>query len=246
MLCNFCRCAMALFLLSSVHGFAQGTLSDYQRARRFLPGNLRHSIYVADVSAHWLDKTNRFWYHKVSPKGTEFILVDASRNTVAPAFDHEKLASALARFTKHEYSATDLPFDTIEFTDDQKAIRFQIEKSQWTCTLSDYECNPGSGEDSDETLSPDKKWKAVVKDHNLYVRNVSTGTIIQLTVLVARFQQADHLSLRLPELRPVYKHSIRSPGTAQAEGLQRRLSLAGRGARQIRAHHFRHSIGKAD
>jgi dipeptidyl-peptidase-4 len=181
MLCNFCRYTMALLLLVSMQSSAQGTLGDYQRARRFLPGDLRHSIYVADVSAHWLDKTNRFWYHKVSPKGSEFILVDANRNTVAPAFDHEKLASALARLTKHEYSATDLPFDTIEFTDDQKAIRFPLEQSQWTCTLSDYECNSGPGEDSDEAFSPDKKWNALVKDHNLYVRNVSTGTIIQLT-----------------------------------------------------------------
>src|SRR5437773_7206989 len=99
----------ALVLIAALYqllpcAFAQGTLSDYQRAQRFLPGNLRHSIYVADVSAHWLDKTNRFWYHKVSPKGSEFILVDAGRNTVAPAFDHEKLAAALARLTKHEYS----------------------------------------------------------------------------------------------------------------------------------------------
>src|SRR5205823_6157487 len=34
---------------------------------------------------------------------------------------------------------------------------------------------------SDEALSPDKKWNALVKDHNLYVRNVSTGTTTQLT-----------------------------------------------------------------
>ena len=181
MLCNFRRCAMAFFLFVSAWSFAQGTLGDYQRAQRFLPGNLRHSIYVADVSAHWLDKTDRFWYHKVSPKGSEFILVDAAHNTVAPAFDHEKLASTLARLTKREVSATDLPFDTIEFTDDQKGIRVQIENSHWTCSLSDYECNPGAGADSDEALSPDKKWNALVKDHNLYVRNVSTGTTTQLT-----------------------------------------------------------------
>ena len=78
------------------HGFAQGTAEDYQRARNFLHGNLGHSIYIADVSAHWIDKTNRFWYHKVSPSGSEFIVVDAEHNTSAPAFDHARLASALA------------------------------------------------------------------------------------------------------------------------------------------------------
>src|SRR5436305_4516825 len=104
MLCNFRRCAMAFFLFVSGWSFAQGTLADYQRAQRFLPGNLRHSIYVADVSAHWIDKTNRFWYHKESPTGSEFILVDADRDTVTPAFDHQKLAAALATSSKRNIS----------------------------------------------------------------------------------------------------------------------------------------------
>src|SRR5213082_2070222 len=111
--------------------FTQGTLEDYQRAQRFLPGNLRHSIYVAEVSAHWMDKTNRFWYHKDSPQGSEFIVVDADRNTVAPAFDHARLASALSQSTKREISASDLPFDTIEFAEDQKSVSFELEKAHW-------------------------------------------------------------------------------------------------------------------
>ena len=160
---------------------AQGSLQDYQRAQRFLPGNLRHSIYVADVSAHWIDKTNRFWYHKVSQKGSEFIAVDAEHDTMDPAFDHEKLAGALAIASKRQVSASDLPFDTIEFAEDGKTVRFEADDSHWACTLADYKCEKQRDEKSDEALSPDKKWAALVRDHNLYVRNVSSGTTIQLT-----------------------------------------------------------------
>src|SRR5438876_711365 len=110
---------------------AQGSLQDYQRAQGFLPGNLRHSIYVADVSAHWIDKTNRFWYHKVSQKGSEFIAVDAEHDTMGPAFDHEKLAGALAIASKRQVSASDLPFDTIEFAEDGKTVRFEVDDSHW-------------------------------------------------------------------------------------------------------------------
>lgn len=170
-----------LFLFTPPHVFAQGTRQDYEQARKFLPGNLRHSIYVADVEAHWIDKTNRFSYRKVSPKGTEFILVDAERNTSGPAFDQGKLAAALSRITKHDFSATDLPFDEIEFSGDQKAIHFELQDARWTCTLSDYECKHEPAENFDESVSPDKKWKALVKDHNLYLRNLSTGTTVQLT-----------------------------------------------------------------
>src|SRR6266567_2098294 len=70
---------------------AQGTLDDYKRAQQFLPGNLRHSIYVADVPAHWIAKTNTFWYRKVGREGSEFVRVDASHNTVAPRSIMRKL-----------------------------------------------------------------------------------------------------------------------------------------------------------
>jgi len=71
---------------------AQGTVEDYQRAQRFLPGNLlRRLVYVADVHPNWIEKTNRFWYRKVGPTRTEFILVDAERNTSGPAFDHSQV-----------------------------------------------------------------------------------------------------------------------------------------------------------
>jgi dipeptidyl-peptidase 4 len=161
--------------------FAQGTLDDYQSARSFLYGNLRKSVYVADVSAHWIDKTNRFWYHKVSPQGSEFIVVDAEHNTSGPAFDHAKLAAALVTATKREINPTDLPFDTIQFSEDQKSIHFEMDNARWTCTLSDYHCKNESAERPDEAQSPDKKWTAYVKDYNLYVRNLSTGTVVQLT-----------------------------------------------------------------
>jgi len=178
---SLCSLVTSLLLFACSLSFAQGTVQEYERARQFLPGNLRHSIYVAEVSPHWLDKANRFWYHKVSPKGGEFILVDAEHNTAGPAFDHEKLAATLGRVTHREFSATDLPFDSIDFSDDQKSLRFHLEGSQWTCTLSDYECKSVASDESEEAVSPDKKWKAFVKDHNLYVKSVSTGAEAQLT-----------------------------------------------------------------
>src|SRR3974390_2044882 len=99
---------------------AQGTQADYERAQQFLPGNLRHVMYLADVNPHWIEKTSRFWYRKISPAGSEFILVDAERNTSAPAFDHARLAVALSHADKQEYSSSDLPFREFDFVDDGK------------------------------------------------------------------------------------------------------------------------------
>jgi dipeptidyl-peptidase 4 len=161
---------------------AQGALQDYQRAQRFLPGNLRHMVVSADVDPHWIEKSNRFWYRRISPKGTEFILVYAEQNTSAPAFDHQHLATELSQAAKHEYEALDLPFSDIDFIDGGKAIRFSIDDAQWTCQLATYDCQKKQAQEKpNEVLSPNQRWAAFVKDHNLYLRDVSTGTVVQLT-----------------------------------------------------------------
>src|SRR5580704_3568393 len=114
--------AAVYFVFAAASVNAQGTLADYQRAEKFLPGNLRHQVYVADVTPHWIEKTSRFWYRKAGPTGTQFILVDPAQNSSGPAFDHTKLAESLSRAAKREYTATQLPFDSIEFSKDGQFI----------------------------------------------------------------------------------------------------------------------------
>jgi len=170
-----------LFSLFAPLAGAQGTLEDYQRAQRFLPGNLRHLVFVAEVRPNWIEKTDRLWYRRVGPNGIDFVLVDASQNTSGPAFDQVKLAAALSHAAKREYRPEELPFDSFEFVDEGKAIHFRVDKAEWTCTLADYVCKEGPEANPDEEMSPDKRWAAYVKDHNLYLRDTSTGTVIQLT-----------------------------------------------------------------
>lgn len=162
---------------------AQGTLADYQRAEQFLPGNLRHHAFLADVEPHWIGKSNRFWYRRSRPHGTDFVLVDAEKNTSAPAFDHVRLAVALSQAAKHSYSATELPFSDFEFVDGEKEIRFPVGEAIWLCNLATYECrlDISAPEGPTESLSPNNRWSAYVSDHNLYLRDVSTGTVLQLT-----------------------------------------------------------------
>ena len=199
---RLCLLLTAILLIAAIPAAAQGTLEDYQRAQSFLPGNLRHKVFMGDVAPNWIEKTNRFWYRSTSAKGTEFLLVDAAQNTSAPAFDHARLAEALSTASHRTYQATELPFDTFDFVEDGKAIRFDVDDSTWTCRLASYECKatrnangamggPGApaqgiggaqpGADVYENRSPNKRWAAYTKDHNLYVRDTVTGAVLQLT-----------------------------------------------------------------
>ena len=192
--------AFLLFLPSC--GAAQGTREDYQRAEQYLAGNLRHRIYVADVAPHWIAKKNRFWYRKAGTKSAEFLLVDAEQSTSGPAFDQARLAESLSKALKREIQPTELPFETIEFSDDGKSISFQVDSAPWSCTLEKYDCKRGPERVAGqyEEASPNKEWVAFVKDYDLYVRYVATGEVVRLT----RDGEAGYAyAADIPGLRPM-------------------------------------------
>jgi hypothetical protein len=124
-------CLAAAILIFPCSSYAQGTREDFQRAEQFLAGNLRHRIYVADVTPRWIAKKNRFWYRKAGTKAAEFILVDADQNTTGPAFDHARLAESLSKALKREVQSTELPFDSIDFSDDGEGGNPYLIRRRW-------------------------------------------------------------------------------------------------------------------
>ena len=120
---------------------------------------------------------------KAAPAGAEFILVDPAKNTSEPAFDHARLAAGLSQTAKREYKSTELPFDRFDYSDDEKSIQFQVDGSDWSCKLESYVCKAEHDAEAGpyESLSPDKKWLAYIKDYNLCLRYLPTGENVQLT-----------------------------------------------------------------
>jgi dipeptidyl-peptidase 4 len=177
------RSQFILFLLvfTPLAARSQGTLADYQRAEQFLPGNLQKKLYVANVFPNWIGRSDRFWYLKMGPSGKQFILVDAEENTRGPAFDQTRLADALSRSTGKTYRSDDLPFYSFRYVDEGKGISLTLGGEEWTCGLSNYECRRQSQPSRYELLSPNEQWAAFVRDHNLFVRHVPTGSVVQLT-----------------------------------------------------------------
>ncbi|HEV2468003.1 MAG TPA: DPP IV N-terminal domain-containing protein [Candidatus Sulfotelmatobacter sp.] len=176
---------VAFFLISFLFAgplLAQGTLEDYHRAERFLRGNVTRLVYSAGMPT-WTGKGDAFWYSENTAQGKQFILVDAAQNTSRPAFDHSRLAAALSHAAGGSYTATNLPFAFFDYTDNQTAIAFQIGSTDWKCTITDYRCSRSApnARDGLENVSPNGLWAAYVQDHNLFLRNTSTGQTIQLT-----------------------------------------------------------------
>ena len=113
---------LAVLLVSSLPALAQGTIADYQRAMGLRD---RFDGLTVDVpeAANWIEETNRFWYRKSVAGGNEFVLFDAATLEKGPAFDHERVATALSEGAEEPYTAVTLPFRTFEFVDDGERHR---------------------------------------------------------------------------------------------------------------------------
>lgn len=161
----------------------QGKLADYRNAEQFLAGNLQSVVDFARIDPHWIGDSDRFWYVKHGPEGKQFIEVDAARGTRVPAFDQVRLAASLSLADRSTFKSDALPFDTIEFTDAGRSIRFHVGTIRWQCSLVDYACRREAPEVDPrfKSVSPNGRWAAFVQDHDLFVRDTNTGATTRLT-----------------------------------------------------------------
>jgi len=171
----------------------QLTAKDYEHAEKFLNYNTAPLIDHDNVNAVWL-AGDKFWYRTLTPKGSEFILVDPVKKTRATAFDQQKLAASLSKATGKHYEAEMLPFHSFSFSADGKSVIFDADGKQWSCNLQTYECQPdnshatagkercrGRRRAESEVISPDRKKVAYIKDYNLWVRDTDSHKETQLT-----------------------------------------------------------------
>jgi dipeptidyl aminopeptidase/acylaminoacyl peptidase len=182
-----------------------GTTTALAQGRRGGEAGPEQGVYKARISANWFQNNTRFWYRNDLRDGArEFILVDAEAGTRQPAFDHERLAAALAQASGKQVTAQKLPFNSIEFVNSDKAVRFKVDQTTWDCDLSSYQCTPSDAAiaspqatepANDErpargerrfgraraSKSPDGKWTASLKDHNVWIHSEGDGSDIQLS-----------------------------------------------------------------
>ena len=174
-----------MVLVASVCVAEQVTAADYARADQFLPWNSSKLVLNAGVKPQWIGKSSRFYYRRqLSNEEKQFVLVDPATGKSGPAFDHARLAESLSKATGKTTAVNKLPFESFEFSKDEKSIEFDIAAEHWACNVSTYACEKKGAPDKPvptESLSPDKKWATFVREHDLYVKPVGGGEEIRLT-----------------------------------------------------------------
>ena len=176
------------------------TTADYARAEKFMNYNTGPLVLRAGVRPNWLSG-DRFWYRVTTAEGSEFVLVDPARGKM-PAFDHTRLAAALSAAAGATYDGAHLPFTEIDFSADGTAVSFTVAGRRWKCDSTGARCAVDNSPEAaaalregargrggrrsppgarKESLSPDRRRVAFIRDYNLWVRNVAGGQETQLT-----------------------------------------------------------------
>jgi dipeptidyl aminopeptidase/acylaminoacyl peptidase len=159
------------------------TADDYARAERLLPQNLAPSVTGSASAYAWLDD-GRLWYRVTVEGGARFRIADSARRTTAPAFDHARLATALS--TASGARVTETGLGTLSPSPDAVEVTALAGGRRWTCTLRTYACvaaDTGAGATAppSSVRSPDGRYAAYLRDHDLWVRDLTTGEDRALT-----------------------------------------------------------------
>jgi dipeptidyl aminopeptidase/acylaminoacyl peptidase len=165
----------------------QGTAADYDRAAN-LRGRMQGKVFRARVRPNWFDGGDRFWYRNDLAGGArEWVLVDAAAGTRGPAFDHAKLAAALAKATGEKVSADRLPLRDLRFSDKAAVAHFRAGGKAWRLDRPTHALKEETPPTQPAALllqrrprrsqparSPDGKWEVVVRDHNVHLLERAT------------------------------------------------------------------------
>ena len=191
--------SIMLFACISVPLLAQGTTEDYKRA---FEQRAKYSgkVYYDNVSPNWIGNTHNFWYIRNTPDGRIYVIVDADKQNRTELFNHEKLAKALTEATKRDYRAKGLHLERLAVEEKLDIIHFQANGHRWAYNIRKNQLTDEGAipqrpmgrqrhwmERDDEleatpVPSPDGKYTAYIKNHNIYVRERATGKERQLSI----------------------------------------------------------------
>ena len=238
---------IAALAVSALQMYAQGTVEDYKRAFSLAEKFSANKVYYSNVRPTWIEDTHNFWYVRHTPQGDEYVLVNADKKTKKPLFDQKKFADAVNAAMGKNLDPAKLNLGYMRVANDLSAITFVMDNHTWEygtkkSTLKDLgelpkrEPEPHWMVVSDEkdfppVPSPDGKYVAFIRNHNVAVRNVSTGEVRELSLdgALGNYYSSyiqwspDSKYVLVNKLRPAEKHYVYYVESSPKDQLQPKL-----------------------
>ncbi len=119
-------CLLVIFSSVAQQSASKG---NYELAARFSPDKLKKMIFSTSVDAHWMKKSDRFWYEYETSQGKKWLLVDPVRRIKTPLFDSDKLAAELTRAVKDPFDGQHLKLDNMKLLADENTLQFTVKST---------------------------------------------------------------------------------------------------------------------
>ena len=244
------KSGLTALLLSACLGgevMAQGTVEDYRRAFALQEKFSASNVYYSNVQPHWVDGTHRFWYVRHTPEGRVYVVVDAQTKKRTELFDHPALAEALTQASQKKVEANAMHLERLSVDKETGELSFVFNNHRWS-----YDANHHKLKDEGElpapapqrhwmerddekiaepAVSPDGRYKAYIKNHNIYVCELATGKEKQLSIdgTLANYYSAyihwspDSKKVAACKIRPTEKRYVYYVESSPADQLQPKL-----------------------
>lgn len=189
---------LAAMLFCTNIAIAQGTIEDYRRAYSAGEKFSANKVFYSNVNPEWIGKTHYFWYVRNTPDGRIYVLVDADTQNRKDLFDHKLVAAALSEASGRKIEATSLYLDRLSVNNGLDTLHFVFNNHRWMYVIDKNQLTDEGAlptprkqrhwmETDDEktaapVTSPDKKYTAFIKNHNIYVKETATGKEKQLSL----------------------------------------------------------------
>jgi dipeptidyl aminopeptidase/acylaminoacyl peptidase len=180
---------------------AQGTRADYARASG-LAAATRDKVVRDRITPQWTAEGS-LWYRVGLGDGRhQYVVVDPERATRGPLFDHARLAAALAAAAERTVDPERLGLERVAIEDGAVLFRFADRWYRWTDAAglasapARAEAEPGQGRRGRRrggaalrqpdrsprgNTSPDGRYVAFVRDHDLWLRVAADGREVRLS-----------------------------------------------------------------
>ena len=238
--------SVALFFYGSM-AIAQGTTDDYRRAYALKEKFSANKVYYSNVQPKWIGQTHQFWYVRHTPEGDVYVAVNADRQSRKELFDHQLLASSLAAASGIKTNPKSLSLQHLSVSNKLDTLRFVFHNQRWTYVVNSNKLtNEGNipaprkqrhwMETDDEknaspVYSPDKRYMAYIKNHNVCVQELATGKESQLSQdgTLGNYYSAyirwspDSKKVATCKIRPVEKRYVYYVESSPADQLQPKL-----------------------
>ncbi|MFV0324384.1 MAG: DPP IV N-terminal domain-containing protein [Bacteroides xylanisolvens] len=177
---------------------AQGSIEDYRRAFSLKEKFNASKVFYSDVNPTWIGATHNFWYVRNTPKGRVYALVNADNKNRKNLFDHKLMTATLSEASGRKIKATSLYLEHLSVNNELDTLRFIFNNHRWRYItnknqLMDEGVLPTPHKqrhwmetDDEKTAapisSPNGKYMAFIKNHNIYVKEITTNKEKQLSL----------------------------------------------------------------